>query len=76
MVVDFLELKTETDPEVINTSGSVKISSAKVRRKINFPILGFELEAERFISSELPIQNPIKKSGSNFLRHTHPKKYF
>jgi hypothetical protein len=42
MVVDFLELKTETDPEVINTSGSVKISSAKVRRKINFPILGFE----------------------------------
>jgi hypothetical protein len=42
----------------------------KKRRKINFPILGFESEAERFISSELPIQNPLIKLGSNFLRHT------
>jgi len=32
----------------------------QLRRKINFRILGFELEAERFISSELSIQKPLK----------------
>jgi hypothetical protein len=35
--------------------------------------LGFEEEVERFILSELPIQNPLKKSGSNFLRQTKTK---
>jgi hypothetical protein len=39
MVVDFLELKTETDPEVECTSGSARIIDAKI-----FKVYGFSAE--------------------------------